>query len=282
MMPSNPLLLPPPRSPKRVVVKSRYEVGWRGMTCLELEPSGGRKARKEDEMLEVNKYYRCLSCGRTYRCRVVGNPASACGHPLQAQQEITKSEYSQIRMSCYRNQDRMQKQNKAAREGAEIYHISVADKDDAISIFGKVVGLSKEQVIRLFTQIGWTMYYRRQGKVRRKAQDGSISGEEKENTPPEVDDLDFFDELETVVAVARGIPHSFRMDMHPKFKEYSYFFSLAIYQFAYCYPHVNYCSQDGLRWLFDGLQGILEAEGRKESVLLEAEEILKKQRESES
>ncbi len=229
--------------------------------------------------LEVNKYYRCLSCGRTYRCRVEGKSESACGHSLQNQKEITKSEYRQVRMSCYRNQDRMEKQNLAAREGAEVYDIPVTDKDDAISIFGKVVGLNKQQVIRLFTQLGWTLYWRQQKKIRTKAQDGSISRAKIENTPPEGDDLDLFNELELVVAFARGIPHSLRMEMHPKFKEYSYFFSLAIYQFAYCYPYVNYCSQDGLRWLFDGLQGILEAEGAKELVLLEAEEIFKKQRE---
>ena len=231
----------------------------------------------EASKLSPGHYYRCVTCGRTYRCRAVRS-----FHALDQHNEITKDEYIKIRMSCYRNQDRMEKQNKAAREGAEIYGITVTDKDDAMSIFGKAVGLNKQQVIRLFTHIGWTLYDRRQKKIRTKAQDGLVSRAEKENTPPEVDDLDLFNELEVVVAFARGIPHSFRMDMHPKFKEYSYFFSLAIYQFAYCYPHVNYCSQSGLCWLFDGLQGILEAEGRKESVLLEAEEILKKQGESES
>jgi hypothetical protein len=91
-----------------------------------------------------------------------------------------------------------------------------------------------------------------------------------------MDDVVFFNDLEMVVAFARGIPHSLRMEVHPKFQEYSYFFSLAIHQFAYCYPSVNYCSQDGLCWLFDGLKEIVAREGEKETALLEAEEILRK------
>ena len=228
--------------------------------------------------LEKNKYYRCLSCGRTYRCRAAGKPTSACGHPLEHQKEITKDEYRQIRRSCYRNQDRMEKQNSMAKEAAEMYGIPITDKDDAISIFGKAVGLKKQQVIRLFSEIGWRLYYRRQEKVRAKAQGGSITREEIENTPPAVDDLDFFNHLLLIVALARGIPHSLQMNTHPKFQEYTQFFSLAVYQFAYCYPRVNYCSQDGLCWLIDGLHEVLVGEGEKELALLEAEEILRKRR----
>jgi hypothetical protein len=172
----------------------------------------------------------------------------------------------------------MEKQNSMAKETAEMYGIPITDKDDAVSIFGKAIGLKKQQVVRLFSEIGWRLYYRRQEKVRAKAQDGYITREKIENTPPAVDDLDFFNQLEMVAALARGIPHSLRMEMHPRFKEYSYFFALAIYQFAYCYPHVNNCSQEGLCWLLDGLHEILVREGEKELALLEAEEVLRTQR----
>jgi hypothetical protein len=140
-----------------------------------------------------------------------------------------------------------------AREEARKYGVSITEKDDAISIFGKVVGLKKQQVIRLFSEIGWRLYYRRAEKVRAKARDSCISRDEAENVLPAMDDLEFFDQLQLLVALARGIPHGLQMRMHPRFQEYTYFFSLAIYQFAYCYPHVNNCSQEGLCWLMDGL-----------------------------
>jgi len=228
--------------------------------------------------LKVNKYYRCITCGRTYRCRAAGIARSACGHPLEQQNEITREEYRQIRMSGYRNQDMMRNQNKIAREAAKEYSIPVSDRDDAISIFGKVVGLKKQDVIRLFTEIGWRLYHRRQAKVRAKSQGGSISSETVEKIPPAMDDVMFFNDLEVMAALARGIPHSLRMEMHPKYQEYSYFFSLAIFLFAYCYPKVNYCSQDGLCWLFDGIREVSAKEWEKDVVLWEAEEILRKHR----
>jgi len=210
-------------------------------------------------MTEKGKYYRCGSCGRTYRCRVGGKPASTCSHPLDAQEEITQSEYAQIRKkSCYRNQERMERQTLQARKSAEVYGIDVTDKDDAVSIFGKDVGLSRREVIRIFAHIGWILFDKRGKKVMAKARAGVISREDAENTPPEADDLDLFYEMETLVAFARGIPRDFRMETHPRFEEYAHFFSLAIRQFAYCYPYHDYCSQEGLCWLFDGLEGILE------------------------
>jgi len=229
-------------------------------------------------MLEENKYYRCQSCGRTYRCLGAGKPISVCGHALENQREITKDEYRQIRMSCYRNRDQVEKQNKQASEAAAMYGIPVSDKDDAISIFGKAIRLNKRQVIRLFSEMGWQLYHRRWEKVRAKAQDGSLTREDVDNTPPTKDDLDFFNKMELIVALARGMPHSLQMNIHPKFQEYTHFFSLAIYQFAYCYPLVNACSQEGLCWLFNGFREVLVREGEKELALLEAEEILREQR----
>ncbi len=228
--------------------------------------------------LEKGKYYRCISCGRTYRCRIVGIAHSSCGHSLEQQKEITKSEYLQIRKNTYRDQDAMQETNKKVREAAERYSIPVSASDDAVSIFGKAIGLKKRQVISLFGEIGWQLYHRRQDKIKAKAHGGSMSREMAENIPPEMSDLMFFNNLEILVARARGIPHTLQMEMHPKYREYSYLFSVAIEQFAYCYPAVNYCSQEALRWLFGGIYELVAREGEKESALLEAEEILKKRR----
>jgi hypothetical protein len=153
----------------------------------------------------------------------------------------------------------MQMLSLQAKEAADRYGVPVAERDDAVTILGKSVGLKKQQIIRLFSEMGWLV--RRHHELKTEA-----------DALPTTDDLDLFSQLALIVALAREIPHNLRMNVHPRFEEFLHLFTLAIFQFAYGYPSMNTCSQEYLRWLFDGLHQMLLRQVENEQALIDTRE----------
>lgn len=127
-----------------------------------------------------------------------------------------------------------------------------AENDDSISIFGKFLGMSKPEVIRLFREIGWRMFdrYRKNYK----------------GTPSE-DDGKYFLELLNLIALARG----FKRFPAEESICLMIFLGIGLLYYSFCFREDSNCPQSALRWT---LQEYTQA---KPNVLEEADRIVREQ-----
>jgi hypothetical protein len=147
-----------------------------------------------------------------------------------------------------------------ARKLALRLGIRLRENDDPMSIMAKMIGLRKEQILRLLNHIGWEIYRQR--------------GEDR-NRSVTLSDIDYSMGLWSTVAFSTGIPLSLRGHVHPQFEDFIALSSLACVYFAYYHREINNCSQVALRWLFLGMAQRVRGGPKSYSILTEVDRLLK-------
>ena len=82
-----------------IINRDPYGEGWMFKLKIEKKEEIDKLLKPEDyKKLIEGHFYRCTICGRIYRRGKSKYPWPACGHPVSAQQEISKEEYMQYKI----------------------------------------------------------------------------------------------------------------------------------------------------------------------------------------